>query len=89
MNNKKIVHLQIDSGMNRLGIRTIEEYLEILKILRKCNNIEIEGIYTHFSSNYLENDYYNLQCSRFLDYLSYYNFKIVHTLRFQFLHNYL
>ena len=41
--NKKItVHLQIDTGMNRQGIRTINEYLEILNILKNCHNINIE-----------------------------------------------
>ena len=78
-NKKIIVHLQVDTGMNRQGIRTIEEYLKILKILKSCQNIEIEGIYTHFSSDYLENSYYELQSSKFLDYLKYYDYKIIHT----------
>jgi len=78
-NNKITVHLQIDTGMNRQGIRTINEYLEILNILKKCHNINIEGIYTHFSSDYLENSYYELQSSKFLDYLKYYDYKIIHS----------
>ena len=43
LNKEKIVHLQIDSGMNRLGIRSIDEYLEILNILEKSKNIKITG----------------------------------------------
>ena len=78
--NKKItVHIQIDSGMNRQGIRTIEEYLKILEIIHQCKNITLEGIFTHYSSNYLENSYYNLQSSRFYEYLNYYDYKIIHT----------
>lgn len=43
------VHLQIDTGMNRLGIKTVEECKETIAVLRTAN-IAIEGIYTHFSS---------------------------------------
>ena len=42
------VHLRIDSGMNRLGLQTIDEVKWVLNILKKNKNIEIEGIYTHF-----------------------------------------
>lgn len=78
--NKKItVHLQVDTGMNRDGIRSISEYLKILSILKKCQNITIEGIFTHFASDYLETSYYNLQSSTFLEYLKYYDYKIIHT----------
>jgi alanine racemase len=79
LNKKIIVHLQIDTGMNRDGIRTLDEYLEILDIIKNCHNITIEGIFTHFASNYLEQSYYNLQCSRFSEYLKYYDYKIIHT----------
>lgn len=78
--NKKItVHIQIDSGMNREGIRSIDEYLKVLKILKSCNNITIEGIFTHFASSYLELEYYNQQSSNFLEYLKYYDYKIIHS----------
>ena len=43
---KKIsVHVKIDTGMHRLGERS-EKMEEIIKIF-KCNNLEIEGIFTH------------------------------------------
>ena len=43
---KKIsVHVKIDTGMHRLGERS-EKLEEIIKIF-KCNNLEIEGIFTH------------------------------------------
>lgn len=76
---KIIVHLQIDTGMNRVGIRSIEEYLKILQEIKECQNIEIEGIYTHFSSNEEEYSYYNRQYLCFLEYLQYYDFPIIHT----------
>lgn len=44
---KKIkVHLKINTGMNRLGIKTREEFDKTYDYLLK-NNIYIEGVYTH------------------------------------------
>lgn len=40
------VHIKINSGMNRLGISSKEEFNETIKLLEQ-NNIFIEGIYTH------------------------------------------
>jgi len=48
-NNELTVHIQIDTGMNRLGIKTIEDFNEVINIL-KNSKINIEGIYTHFAS---------------------------------------
>lgn len=45
-NYKVKVHIKINSGMNRLGIKTKEELLKTYNILIN-NNIFIEGIYTH------------------------------------------
>lgn len=44
LNIKRRVHLEINSGMNRVGIKHTQDILTILK------NIEVEGIYTHFQS---------------------------------------
>lgn len=40
------VHIKIDTGMNRLGIKTQEELNEILNIIKE-KNLYLEGIYTH------------------------------------------
>ena len=70
------VHLQVDTGMNRLGIRNIEECIRIIK---DCpSNIKIEGIYTHYASSNDEYEYYNKQLEMFKKYLSLYNFKTIH-----------
>ena len=48
--NQKIkVHLKIETGMGRLGIKPAE-IRNIFSELKKLPNIEIEGIYTHFST---------------------------------------
>ncbi|MDD4000359.1 MAG: alanine racemase [Bacilli bacterium] len=74
LKRKLKVHIQIDTGMSRLGLKTEAEYLEALKVL-KIKEIVLEGIYTHFtdSANYSE------QLDNFLPYLKHYPYEIVHT----------
>lgn len=48
MNRIAKIHLKIDTGMGRLGILS-EDALSFIKKLTHLNNIEIEGIFTHFS----------------------------------------
>jgi alanine racemase len=43
------VHIKIDTGMRRLGIKS-EEALDFIKRIKKMNNIEVEGLYTHFAA---------------------------------------
>ena len=67
------VHLQIETGMNRLGIKSVEECIEVINTLKSAN-VKIEGIYTHFSSlNNLEK-----QEKEFRKYLSLYKFAMIH-----------
>ena len=48
--NLKIkIHIKIDSGMGRLGVRTLEELHELLELV-DSNFFEIEGVYTHFAT---------------------------------------
>jgi len=49
LNYKPKIHLKIETGTNRQGIEG-EELSEIVKILVKNPNIEIEGAYTHFAN---------------------------------------
>jgi len=43
------VHIKVDTGMNRIGIRPDKEGLEFVKKLLKTEGIETEGILTHFA----------------------------------------
>ena len=45
---KPKVHVKIDTGMNRIGVRP-ENAAEFIKQVQKCNFIELEGIFTHFA----------------------------------------
>jgi len=49
MNRKAKIHIKIDTGMSRLGIKP-EQGIEFVKKVNELSNIIIEGIYTHFSS---------------------------------------
>ena len=70
-------HLQVDTGMNRIGFSCLDD---VKKIIELCPpNILIEGIYTHYASSCDEYDYFEKQQERFKKYLSLYDFKIIHS----------
>lgn len=41
-------HLKVDSGMSRIGVRSMEALDEILEAWKKCPHVEMEGCFTHF-----------------------------------------
>ncbi|HEX7734998.1 MAG TPA: alanine racemase [Ktedonobacteraceae bacterium] len=45
------VHVKIDTGMSRLGIRAelVDEILQLVREIRHLPNLELEGIFTHFA----------------------------------------
>lgn len=43
------VHIKIDSGMNRLGLKSKEEFEEVLDICSK-GPFQVEGVFTHFAT---------------------------------------
>ena len=63
---KKIarVHIKIDTGMRRLGIEA-GEVLDFIKKIKKMNNIEIEGLYTHFAAAEEDKNYTELQFAQY------------------------
>lgn len=51
-NKKALLHVKLDTAMSRLGIRPEkEESVEIVKTIANFPNIELEGIFTHFSKS--------------------------------------
>lgn len=80
VNPKIKVHLKINSGMNRFGIKDKEEVLEIVNKIYK-SNMDLEGIYTHFATSGVSDVYYDKQASNFEEITSLINLKnikIVH-----------
>lgn len=46
---KPKVHVKIDTGMNRIGVRP-DEAVEFIQKIQKCDFIDLEGIFTHFAT---------------------------------------
>lgn len=42
-------HVKLDTGMSRIGIQADEDGLEFVKRVSKCNNVELEGMFTHLA----------------------------------------
>lgn len=51
LNTSAEVHIKIDSGMGRIGIRTTAELYEIMDKLSDCSHTVLSGVYTHFSDS--------------------------------------
>ena len=43
------VHLKIDTGMGRIGIRTEKEKEQVMKTLQECPHVKLGGAFTHFA----------------------------------------
>jgi alanine racemase len=44
------IHIKLDTGMTRIGVRPNDEGMEIVKSIAGLPRIEIEGIFTHFAT---------------------------------------
>ncbi len=49
MEKEAIVHIKVDTGMSRIGIRPDDNGLRFIKEVMKLPGIRIEGIFTHFA----------------------------------------
>lgn len=66
------VHLKIDTGMERVGVREYEAEALIEKSIA-CSHLDIEGIYTHLANSELKDKTYSLvQLERFHEVLNIY-----------------
>lgn len=62
-------HIKIDTGFGRYGFLYTEKE-NILEVFKKCEKVEIEGMFTHFS-NPIDDKYTNLQFDRFKECVSF------------------
>lgn len=61
------IHIKIDSGMGRVGFLPNEDSLNDIIKISKLDNIEIEGIFTHFAkADEVDKAFTKLQFSRFM-----------------------
>lgn len=64
------IHLEIDTGMGRTGIRERTELIRIIDILKKSERISLSGVYTHFAtSDEADPSYMHQQEARFQELL--------------------
>ncbi|MDD4956450.1 MAG: alanine racemase [Candidatus Omnitrophica bacterium] len=63
------VHIEVDTGMGRIGVWH-EEAVEFIKNVREEGSIELEGIYTHFSSAARDKVFTTMQIESFEKVLS-------------------
>lgn len=59
------VHIKLDTGMNRLGIKNKEEVNKTISILKEKKDIFIEGIYTHLATSGINDIYYDKSIAKF------------------------
>ncbi len=73
------VHIKLDTGMNRIGLRTEEEAAALSAALEQMIHVQATGIYTHFASadepqaDGSLNDYSHQQLERFIKLRSYFD----------------
>ncbi|MFP4286552.1 MAG: alanine racemase [Candidatus Izemoplasmataceae bacterium] len=58
-------HIKFDSGMHRLGLTKTDEVYDLMQALKHKDNINIEGIYTHFATADSDITYYQKQLRLF------------------------
>ncbi|MDO5568735.1 MAG: alanine racemase [bacterium] len=64
LNRKIKIHLEIETGMGRTGV-LISKLNEYLKEMKTLDKIELEGLFTHFSSSSKDEEFSKVQIFRF------------------------
>lgn len=70
-NKTAAVHIKIDTGMGRIGLQPNQDSVYLIKEISRLPNLQIEGIFTHFSSaDEKDPSFTELQFSRFTSFIS-------------------
>jgi alanine racemase len=65
------LHVKLDTGMSRLGVRESEDLVPLLKFVEESLQFAITGIYTHFATaDEMDLRYFHTQYEKFQDLLS-------------------
>ncbi|UUV99497.1 alanine racemase [Vagococcus luciliae] len=66
LTNPLSVHLKIDTGMGRIGLRDDDEMVQAKELFVLSNHMTLDGIFTHFScADTKDTSYFELQQQRF------------------------
>ena len=64
------LHIKIDTGMGRIGVRSAEELNSIENLIKQDSRLELHGVYTHFATaDELDDTYFHEQLSIFKEML--------------------
>jgi len=64
------IHIKADTGMNRIGVKTPEEFRALLRRAKGCPNITVEGLFTHFAVSELKDkSFTNRQAAHFREFI--------------------
>ena len=70
MRVKTPVHIKVDTGMTRIGIRPDADGAAFVKEALACDNLIVEGIFTHFAkADELDKTSANGQMEQFLSFV--------------------
>ena len=59
------IHIKIDTGMNRLGISSKDEFNKVINLIEENNNVYLEGLFTHFATPGINDRYFDMQVHNF------------------------
>ncbi len=45
------IHLKIDTGMNRLGLKTIEETKKVIGLIKSANALKVKSVFSHLAAS--------------------------------------
>ena len=66
------IHIQINTGLNRFGIRTVTEYKKCIKLLKENSIVMVEGVYSHFATKGNDINFVYRQYIRFNQFRKYF-----------------
>lgn len=71
------IHIKLDTGMNRIGIKTKEEFLSVLDKTNPSSFI-VDGVFTHFATADCDETEYKKQRDKFYEMVGNHHFKYIH-----------
>lgn len=72
------VHIKLDTGMNRIGLKSKDAFESVLTMLADQNQIVVEGVFTHYGAADEKNDTYQEQFAKFQAIIGDHKFKYCH-----------
>ena len=66
LNRSVNVHLKLDTGMSRLGVRTDAELQQMLRVWQECPHVNMEGLFSHFCVSDCDAEFTDGQNARFI-----------------------